>query len=261
MSLATALTRHLPAVTPPSAAELLDVWERGTALDTTRRALLLLAAASPNITYDTLAELPVGTRNAQLLELRAQLFGETLVAVANCPQCGERLEIELRAAELGAEKWGSETHAPTVDVRVDGYALRVRLPNSLDLLAVANESQITTAREKLLERCLVEIHSAQDSALSSPLPAFVVDAVAEKMAQADPQADLELALTCPNCAHAWQTPLDPIAFLWSEIDAWAQRILREIHALASAYHWSEQEILALSPQRRQMYLELIYGER
>jgi hypothetical protein len=246
------------SLTPPSAAELLDVWERGNALDPTRRALLLLAAASPDETYEALAQLPIGARNAQLLELRARLFGEALVAVTDCPQCGERLEIEMRASELGGE-----THAPAapLDVRVDGYALRVRLPNSMDLLAVANESQMTIAREKLFERCLVEIQSADPAPAVASLPAFILDAVSEQMAQADPQANLELALTCPNCAHAWQTPLDPIAFLWGEIDAWAQRVLREVHALASAYGWREQEILALSPQRRQIYLEMIYGER
>lgn len=244
-------------LTPLSAAELLDVWERGSALDATRRALLLLAAASPGTAYDEIAQLSIGARNARLLALRAQLLGETLIAVTNCQQCNERLEIELHTSELGGEMLPPP--AP-LDVRVDGYSLRVRVPNSADLLAVEHEAPLTAAREKLLERCLVEIHSAHDARVREPLPAFVVDAVAEKMAQADPQADLELALTCPHCGHAWQTPLDPVAFLWSEVDAWAQRILREVHTLASAYKWSEGEILALSPTRRLRYLEMIYGE-
>ena len=34
------------------------------------------------------------------------------------------------------------------------------------------------------------------------------------------------------------------------------RILREVHTLAAAYGWSEAEILALSPARRRVYLEL-----
>lgn len=244
-------------LTPLAAAELLDVWERGSALDATRRALLLLAAASGDAAYDEIAQLPIGARNARLLALRAQLLGETLVAVTNCPQCNERLEIELRTSDLGGEDLGLP--AP-LDVRVDGYSLRVRVPNSADLLAVEHETPLMVAREKLLERCLVEIHPAHEARVPEPLPAFVMDAVAEKMAQADPQADLELALTCPHCGHAWQTPLDPAAFLWSEMDAWAQRILREVHTLASFYNWSESEILALSPLRRQRYLEMIYGE-
>ena len=43
---------------------------------------------------------------------------------------------------------------------------------------------------------------------------------------------------------------------WLEIDAWARRTLRDVHALASAYAWSERDVLALSPTRRTLYREL-----
>ena len=32
------------------------------------------------------------------------------------------------------------------------------------------------------------------------------------------------------------------------------RVLDEIHLLARAYHWTESEVLAVSPQRRAFYL-------
>jgi hypothetical protein len=50
---------------------------------------------------------------------------------------------------------------------------------------------------------------------------------------------------------------DAGSFFWSELGAWARRLLHEIHSLARAYGWSESEILTLSPARRQAYLELI----
>ena len=40
-------------------------------------------------------------------------------------------------------------------------------------------------------------------------------------------------------------------------DAWALRTLAEVHRLASAYGWREQDILALSPARRQLYLGMV----
>ncbi len=89
------------------------------------------------------------------------------------------------------------------------------------------------------------------------LPAEVAEAVAQRMAEADPQADPQLAMHCPSCGHAWSAGLDIAAYLWAEVDAWARRTLREVHALASAYGWSEGEILALSAARRQAYLDLI----
>jgi hypothetical protein len=45
--------------------------------------------------------------------------------------------------------------------------------------------------------------------------------------------------------------------VWRELDDWAQRTLREIHVIAGAYGWSEDEILQLSARRRQMYVEMI----
>ena len=70
------------------------------------------------------------------------------------------------------------------------------------------------------------------------------------MSGADPMADIHLALNCPSCEHKWEAPFDIVAFLWREISAAARRLLREVHTLASAYGWTETEILALSPARR-----------
>ena len=66
-----------------------------------------------------------------------------------------------------------------------------------------------------------------------------------------------LALACPACGHRWQSVFDIAAFLWREIDAWAQRTLRDVHALARGYGWHESDILALTATRRQIYLEMI----
>lgn len=46
------------------------------------------------------------------------------------------------------------------------------------------------------------------------------------------------------------------AYLWEEVDAWADRTLRDVHLLAASYGWSERDILDLSPARRGRYLEL-----
>ena len=92
---------------------------------------------------------------------------------------------------------------------------------------------------------------------AAELPAQVWTAIAQRLAEADPQADVQLAMACPKCQHAWKTPLDIVSYFWSEIDAWAARLLHEIHTLASAYGWREAEVLALSPWRRRAYLELI----
>jgi hypothetical protein len=85
----------------------------------------------------------------------------------------------------------------------------------------------------------------------------VVSLIAEGMAQADPQAMVQLSLTCPACGQRWLAAFDIAAYLWAEVDDWAKRTLRDVHVLASAYSWREADILALSPTRRRLYLDLI----
>jgi hypothetical protein len=77
------------------------------------------------------------------------------------------------------------------------------------------------------------------------------------MAEADSQADVRINLSCPACEHQWQAAFDVLSFFWSEITAWAHRILSDVHALAYAYGWREADILNMSPRRRRYYLTLL----
>jgi hypothetical protein len=98
--------------------------------------------------------------------------------------------------------------------------------------------------------------SCQDRAVpADQLPDSVLGTVIERIAEAD-QAEVRIGLTCPECEHQWNEVFDIVSFFWTEIDAWARQLLREVHVLASVYGWSEREILALSPTRRQIYLAM-----
>ena len=65
--------------------------------------------------------------------------------------------------------------------------------------------------------------------------------------------------TCPACGHDASITFDVVSYLWNEIDEWAKRVLVEVHVLAAAYGWSERDVLALSPRRRRLYLEMQGG--
>ncbi len=235
-----------------SVAQLLDAWERALSRPLIERALILLAAATPDASHDQLAQLPIGQRNAALLDLRELLFGSQLTSVTDCPNCGERLELSFNVADLRVET--KLDAAQPLTLRMDGYELQFRLPNTFDLLALADQREVENARRALLQRVMLNVSSSHAQS-SDQLPAFVIDALSERMAEADPQANIQLGLVCPNCAHAWQANFDIVAFLWGELNAWALRVLREVHTLASTYGWSERDILALTPRRRQIYLE------
>jgi hypothetical protein len=216
-----------------SATELVSVWERGNSQPPVQRALTLLAAACPDSPLDTLANLSIGQRDARLLAMRELTFGAEFTGLADCPACNQKIELTFNASDI---RPAAETETPAeLTLHVDGRNLRVRLPTSADLLAV-------NSREQLLDRCVL---NGRDH-----LPDQVVSSVIELMARVDPMADLQLALSCSSCGCKWEAPFDIVAFFWREINAAARGLLREVHTLASAYGWTESEILALSPARR-----------
>jgi hypothetical protein len=241
---------------PLSAAVLLDVWERGQPLPPARQAILLLAAACPEEAPEDLLRLPVGRRDDRLLTLRALTFGETLAGSVRCPHCGELLEFAMPA---DAVRSAAPDTAPDESVVVEegDYRVRLRLPTTDDLLVLLASDAATG--EDLLRRCLVDARLADVSVEPEQLPLSLVAASAEALEAADPQAHVTLALACAACAHRWVSPFDIVSFFWTEIDRWAQRTLRDVHSLASAYGWGESDILALSAWRRASYLSLIHG--
>lgn len=213
-----------------------------------QRALTLLTSACPETPPQQLAELSIGQRDALLLTLREWTFGTQIQSLATCPECGENLELTFSVADIRVATPTQLTEKLIVNFA--DYEIELRLPNSLDLMTVSDS--IT-----LLERCLLGVYHQGKVQSTQQLPTDVVNAVVAKMAQADPQADLQLNLVCPACSHQWLSTFDIVAFFWSEIQAWAVRTIRSVHILATAYGWREADILAMSPYRRQLYLEMV----
>ena len=238
-----------------SALELLEVWERGLAEALPDRALELLAAAWPETPRDSLADLSIGQRNAKLLTLRERLFGRVMAAVVACPRCAERLELTLDTVELRSSS--GQKPESEISLSVAGYDMSFRPPTHQDVIAAAGQSDLARSRSLMLQRCLLSVHCGGAPVNSDQLPPEVVEAVTQRMAEADPLADIQIAISCPACAQGWRAAFDILTFLWSEIEAWAWRMLSDVHTLASAYGWCERDILALSPTRRQFYLEMV----
>lgn len=233
-------------------ARLLAVWERGQGEGVGARALTLLTAldAGP---ADEPALLPIGRRDALLLDLRERLFGGRYQGVTSCPSCGEEIELTFEAREVRrpAAALGSAV------VQIDGIDVEFRLPNGGDLAAIENTGDIGVARAHLLARCVVKATRGGEVIAADELPPGIGEVIAVRMSALDPQADVTLDLDCPQCAHAWREPFDIVTFLWNELAVWARRLLGEVHALASAYGWNESEVLALTPARRKIYLEMV----
>jgi hypothetical protein len=236
------------------AAELLDVWERGLAQSPAQRALTLLVAACRDAPIEKLAQFSVGERDACLLAFREETFGSRLASLTQCPACAEQVELQIETSDLYVAKPEAEA---LLRVNMADHAIEFRLPTSLDVASLDPTADAKLNRQQLLQRCVISARRGEVEVTPAELPDEAVAAVTRRMSEIDPQADVQLSLTCPRCQHAWQTPLDIVSYFWSEIHAWAHRTLREIHILAAAYGWREAEVLALNPWRRHAYLELI----
>ncbi|GAA2262004.1 hypothetical protein GCM10010145_29440 [Streptomyces ruber] len=235
------------------AAGLLATWEAGLAEAPDGRALLLHRTARPDTDAGALSALPVGEREADLFALRRALFGERMQVRLACGACGEDMEFELDAGEFASSLSPDGPGESVVRLAESGWEVEFRLPGAADLTAAARTAD---PRAALLARCLVSAVRDGTPVAADALPAPVQRRIAEAVEAADPGADVTLGVTCPECGGTTRAELDIASYLWTELDAWARDVLLDVHLLATAYGWSEPEILALSPLRRRYYLEL-----
>ncbi|MGW1024847.1 T4 family baseplate hub assembly chaperone [Streptomyces sp. NPDC002577] len=233
------------------AAGLLATWEAGLAEAPAGRARLLHRTARPDLDSGVLPVLPVGEREADLFALRRALFGERMQVRLECAACGEDMEFDLDTGEFARSPVRRDDSV--VRVRQDGWEVEFRLPGVADLTAVARAAD---PRAALLARCLLSAVYEGKTVPAGGLPLPVQRRIAEAVEAADPGADVTLNVACPECGQATRAELDIASCLWTELDAWARDLLLDVHLLATAYGWSEPEILALSPLRRRYYLEL-----
>ena len=240
----------------PSNSELIDLWERGWAEHPVDRALSVLSVCTGE-PRDALARLSIGARDRELIEVYERLFGPALDAFAQCPACNEPLEYVLSTRDLAASPPSSGPEA--LCLTTDDACLTLRLPDSLDLRAINSCTNPELAGRLLAERCIVEAKVAGKPVPPNQIPQGLIEPISCALAAADPAAEMLIDLNCIACSHRWQVVLDIERFLWSKISATAKQLLREVHALASAYGWREPDILALSPARRQTYMEMAWA--
>jgi uncharacterized protein (UPF0212 family) len=227
------------------AERIIALSERGAHLPPARRAALLLAAAFPDAPESALLGLAVGTRDRLLMQLRARMFGDSVTAHQSCGGCGEELELDFTAGEVGLAARREDEQLPEAPVARLSYRRRrfeVRAVCVADMIAAEAADGVEAALELLAVRTAPEAPPAARAR------------VAQALETLDPVADIQLEIPCPNCGSTQDLRLDPGTFVWEELAAQAPRILRDVADLARAYHWSERDILAMPASRRAFYL-------
>jgi hypothetical protein len=235
-------------------SHVLELAERGRAKSPPERAVLLLSAAFPDRGRESLENISIGERDALLLKLRERIFGKQLRGLITCPACSLALSIDINTDTLRSDS--DHPGGPRL-AQIAGYEVRFRAPNTGDLRALAETSDAERGWVQLLERCILDAKHDSQTVPPGALPPEVAEEISRLMDEADPRADLQLAMDCPACGESWSQTFDIVSYLWDELGALARQLLFEVHALASAYGWSEKQILRMSPWRRGMYLAMV----
>ncbi|HEY6886226.1 MAG TPA: hypothetical protein VI300_00565 [Solirubrobacter sp.] len=188
-----------------------------------------------------------------MLDLHERRFGRKLEAVTTCDACDEALEFAL---DLAALRPGSRAGADRRLVAA-GCEIEFRLPSAVDLAAAGREPDVTTARALLLDRCVVAAWRDGKPIPAAALPPAAISALADRLAEQDPLGGSRVVIACAACGARGEPTVDLVWFVGRELEAEGDRIAGEVHTLASAYGWTEDEILRLSCARRNRYLELV----
>lgn len=235
---------------------LLEAWDHACGAAPAGRAIVLLAWLRADADPDALARLPLGARDALLLRLRQEVFGDRMTCLTACPACGAELEFSVSASNLLQQ--AGETGAGDRWLEGLGHRIRFRLPDSTDLLALSRfDAGGDEVQTLALSRCVLEAHGPDGAVAAQALPQDVIDLVAQEIERRDPLAAVWFALRCDICGHQWESLFDIASLFWIEVDRRAAALLREVHALASAYGWAEHDVLRMSAARRARYLGMV----
>ena len=243
-------------MTPLTTNELIEVWEKGLMLSPIKRSLHLVCASSGLQSLNQAADLSIGQRDTRLLQLREYQFGSRLSNTTNCPECSEQLEWFNDLKELQLQPLSRDNNSPHYTLRLEDFEIVYRLPTTRDLITLT-EINNADPESTLLNSCILE--AKRNGAYIDPLqlPAEITSAINNKMSDEDPQANITMLLTCAGCGHEWESVFDIGRYLWAEINSWAIGLLGDVYFLAKTFGWSENHILSMSQQRRQLYLEMI----
>ncbi len=191
----------------------------------------------------------VADRQHLMRQLAIRLGMDDLWLTASCRECGAAFDASVKLSVLPVKPAGDGF--PFAEVDTSRGRVTVRVPCGDDQAAIAGLPENGDARRALIGRCIVggdpaatlteEDRDAIDSALEAVSPELVVGFTAP----------------CPECGAKNEFDLDPYLPAWTDYAA----IFTDVHALAAAYGWTEQEILKLPRDRRRLYISLVDRSR
>jgi T4 bacteriophage base plate protein len=234
--------------------EVLDIWQTGYGRSVTENSLRLIGLSCDAENIEEMAHLSLGERDNRLMQLRRWFFGNTLNNIAVCPSCSQKVEWVSTVDEIGFHEAAHGDTYQSFEFRGEKLYVKFRLPTSKDIFQDNFFRNERSDVEKILLSCIVELRQDDQPLETAKLPKSVFQELAREIEKHDPLSDISIQLNCPQCRYSWEASFDISDYLWKEIDHWAKQLLEEVYILALHFGWSEYDILAMHPNRRQFYL-------
>jgi hypothetical protein len=235
---------------------LLRAWEQGMADSRpSTRSRALLGAASVDGFASEHGALSVGRCDGILVDLRERLFGPRFEAWVACPLCAQGLELAFDAADLKTPI--TNNGGAPFELHLGQYSLVCKAPCIDDLIYIERLPSSEERRAALLARTVLEASINGTLCAAAELPQSVIDTLESSLQERDAQVLTDLGVSCDACGHEWSAPFDIVAYLWTELERWAARLMWEVSALAQSFGWNEQDLITMTPWRRQRYLEML----
>jgi hypothetical protein len=170
--------------------------------------------------------------------------------------CRESLEIEISLEILAELQAKADSSVPLVLMK-GNEKVSLDLPTGRDQLIWLTRSY---PDKEVAVRIMIQTlytHEMVNLSRSFELSEEWIDLIDEAMASADSLIHFSSIYHCPACHTEDRVPFDLETWALHNLYQKQQALLDMVHLLASCYHWSESQILALPAGRRSRYVELI----
>ncbi|MET0179794.1 MAG: hypothetical protein ABW194_04850 [Novosphingobium sp.] len=228
----------------------------GAPLSRPRRVTAIIAAMCERLGDEAGGEeaarrVSAAGREWLLQQAGLRFFGGSTWFEAPCRACGGRFDLELALAYVPQGR--AAPGFPEVEVATSLGLRRFEAPNGGHEEAFA-AGHGGDPRRRFAGLCGLADEAASEAARFDLADLERIDTALEAVS---PEIADGIDAACPDCGASARVRIDPLRFAFPSPEA----ILREVHAIASAYRWGEAEILALPSTRRRAYVALIAGER
>ncbi len=197
-------------------------------------------------TPDLVERLSSGTREWLLQQCGARCRPADDWFETRCNDCGATFDTSFDLAALPRSH--PAENFPVVSVELSDGSLTFQLPCGHHEHLMAAGASLP----QLLAALCLDDEADQALAALTPSDLETIDIALDAAA---PDVADRIALTCPDCGAVSEARIDPLAYAFPGADP----LLRDIHRLSRAYHWSEADILALPTKRRHRYVALVGG--